>query len=440
MLSILNASIKKQSYCPKTNHTNYLPITQIPHSLTSLKYILFLPVILSCFGAFAQDVTMVKPRETEGALVVDSAKQRDIIDVIQKLFNGDTSPEKRLKPKKANFSIIPYVGYSLSTGFVADIAGNVSFFTTAAHRENRSVIASDISYDSNEQKSFLTRSEIWGKENSFKVVSDLRIQRYPTETYGLGTSATFDTDDHLDFMYLRVYETFFARITGSFYGGMGYNLDHHYNIIETGNADGSVSDFIKYGQAAESTSSGVNLGLLFDNRTNTLNPLGGDFASVIFRQNLTVLSSDANWESLQFDFRKYMRLSSYSNNILAIWTMATFTRGNVPYLDLPSTSADMYNNSGRGYAIGRFRGRNMLYFEAEYRFGITDNGLLGGVAFANGQSFSEFGSNAFMRVAPAAGAGIRIKVNKHSNSNICIDYGVGTGGSRGFFVNLGEVF
>ena len=38
------------------------------------------------------------------------------------------------------------------------------------------------------------------------------------------------------------------------------------------------------------------------------------------------------------------------------------------------------------------------------------------------------------------GFGIRIKVNKVSNTNIAIDYGFGLDGSHGFFVNLGELF
>ena len=81
-----------------------------------------------------------------------------------------------------------------------------------------------------------------------------------------------------------------------------------------------------------------------------------------------------------------------------------------------------------------------MYAEAEYRFGITENGLIGGVVFANAESFSGLQSGSFEGVAPAVGPGLRIKVNKHSNSNICIDYGVGINGSRGLFVNLGEVF
>ena len=413
--------------------------------MKKFKHFVFLVFIFICFKAFPQQATISNTGQNTSpthpnTLIADSAGQKDIIDVIQKIFDKNTPTQKRALPKKANLSVVPYGGYTLSTGFTADISGNIGFYTSADHHENLSVFAADLGYDSKSQKIFLTRSEIWGKNNSYKLVTDIRFQIYPTDTYGLGTFTKLSTDDDLDYRYLRIYETALTKISNDYYAGVGYNLDRHFDITATGNADGSISDFIKYGQTAQSTSSGFNFDFLFDNRKNPLNPLGGSFASVIFRQNLTLLGSDANWESLQLDFRKYIKLSSGSNNVLAIWSIAAFTHGNVPYLDLPSTGSDMYNNSGRGYSIGRFRGRNELYLEGEYRFGITRNGLLGAVLFANGESFSEFETNRFESIAPAAGTGIRIKINKHSDSNICIDYGVGTSGSHGFFVNLGEVF
>jgi hypothetical protein len=84
----------------------------------------------------------------------------------------------------------------------------------------------------------------------------------------------------------------------------------------------------------------------------------------------------------------------------------------------------------------------MLYLESEYRFSFTRNGLFGGVVFVNGQSFSNYpsDSNDYDVIWPGFGAGLRIKVNKHSNTNIAIDYGFGADGSHGLFVNLGEVF
>jgi outer membrane protein assembly factor BamA len=378
--------------------------------------------------------------DSPGTLAADSAGQKDLIDFIQKILDKKTSPEKRNLQQKASFSIIPYGGYTLSTGFSVNISGNVVFFTDQSHRQNISVLDVDASYDSKSQKIILTRSEIWTSNNDYKIVSDLRWERYPTETYGLGTFTTFNTDSHLDYYYVRVYETVLKKVATNYYAGIGYNLDYHYNITAIGNTNNTISDYSKYGQTSHSTSSGINFDFLYDDRKNPLNPLSGFYANAVFRQNAAFMGSNANWQSLQLDFRKYFKLSPKSNNVLAFWSIVSLTSGNVPYLDLPSTGSDMYNNSGRGYAVGRFRGRDMLYLESEYRFGITKNGLLGAVLFANAQSFTEYQTNAFERIAPAAGTGLRIKINKHSNTNICIDYGAGVSGSRGFFVNLGEVF
>jgi hypothetical protein len=82
----------------------------------------------------------------------------------------------------------------------------------------------------------------------------------------------------------------------------------------------------------------------------------------------------------------------------------------------------------------------MVDLEAELRFNITNNGLLGGVIFCDAESLSELSSNKFEVISPAVGLGLRIKFNKFSGTNVCIDYGVGTKGSRGFVGNLGEVF
>jgi hypothetical protein len=82
----------------------------------------------------------------------------------------------------------------------------------------------------------------------------------------------------------------------------------------------------------------------------------------------------------------------------------------------------------------------MVDLEAEYRFGISRNGLIGGVVFANAQSYSEMATNRFEVAQPGYGAGLRIKFNKFSRTNVCIDYGFGLHGSSGLFLNLGEVF
>ena len=389
-----------------------------------------------------QDTALVKnnsPDETQQP-IIDSSKQRDVIDFLQKILKKNVPANSRLHAKKFVFSVVPAIGYSLSTGFAADITSNVAFYTSADRSTNLSAIDLETIYDTKNQKIFTSRSEIWFDHNNYKLTTDLRWEKYPVDTYGLGTSATNATDNPIVYDYVRTYATVFKKITGSFYGGVGYDYDDHYSISQAGNANGTVSDFTKYGFAPQSTSSGVVLNLLFDNRHNPINPLNGGYASIIYRDNFTFLGSNTHWQELSMDFRKYFRLSPDNNNIIAIWSILAFTNGNVPYLDLPYTASDTYDNSGRGYAEQRFRGRNELYLEGEYRFGITNNGLLGGVVFTNAESFSEFQSNRFQKIAPAAGTGLRIKINKHSDTNVCLDYAYGIYGSRGFFVNLGENF
>jgi hypothetical protein len=411
--------------------------------LKTIKYLLCIIAVFSFFKCWAlQDTALVKnnsPDKTQQP-IIDSSKQRDVIDFLQKILKKNTPADSRLHAKKLIFSVVPAIGYSLSTGFAADITSNVAFYTSADRSTNLSAIDLETIYDTKNQKIFTSRSEIWFDHNNYKLTTDLRWEKYPVDTYGLGTSASSATDDPIVYDYVRTYATVFKKITGSFYGGVGYDYDYHYSISQAGNANGTVSDFTKYGFAPQSTSSGIVLNLLFDNRHNPINPLNGGYASIIYRDNFTFLGSDTHWQELSMDFRKYFRLSPDNNNIIAIWSILAFTNGNVPYLDLPYTASDTYDNSGRGYAEQRFRGRNELYLEGEYRFGITNNGLLGGVVFTNAESFSEFQSNRFEKIAPAAGTGIRLKINKHSDTNVCLDYAYGIYGSRGFFVNLGENF
>ncbi len=121
----------------------------------------------------------------------------------------------------------------------------------------------------------------------------------------------------------------------------------------------------------------------------------------------------------------------------------------MPYLALPAIGWDARNRSGRGFIQGRFRGTAELYGEVEWRFRITDNGLLGGVIFSNVSTFtrppvsyqgtSEPGQSLFQNVAVAGGFGLRIMMNRQSRTNITLDLAVGQK-TWGFYFGAGEAF
>ena len=371
-------------------------------------------------------------------------KQKDLIDVMAILIRSPGLVKHNSVHKKTeriHFSVAPGIGYTLSTGFAGIIASNSAFYTSDTDNAKLSNIFADVVYTQNKQLITHIQGNLWTKNNDYNIVTDWRYLKYPQKTYGLGGLTDLEDDFDQDYSYLRLYQTVLKSLGKYFYAGLGYSLDYHWNISETSNDIFAISDAQLYGLPPTTVSSGLNYNMLYDNRNNSINPDRGTYINLLYRQNLTFLGSDENWQSLRVDIRKYYKFPRNSENVLAFWSFNWLTlAGNPPYLDLPSTGWDPYNNLGRGYIQGRFRGKNMFYVETEYRFKISRNGLLGGVAFLNAQTFSEWPSNNFEAINPAGGAGLRLKFNKHSKTNIAIDYGVGAGGSQGFFVNLGEVF
>src|SRR6202012_1084189 len=188
--------------------------------------------------------------------------------------------------------------------------------------------------------------------------------------------------------------------------------------------DGTVSDYVTYGAASHTIASGITFNILYDSRDNAINPFKGGYLAIQYRDNYSWLGSSSSWRSLIIDVRKYYRFPENSDNILALWSYDwLILNGRPGYLDLPSTQWDGNSATGRGYIQGRFRGAQMVYVETEYRFKITRNGLLGGVVFINGESFSAAPGTHLQSIQPGYGPGLRIKLNKTSNTNITVDYG-----------------
>jgi outer membrane protein assembly factor BamA len=344
--------------------------------------------------------------------------------------------------------LVPVVGYSQQTNGVVELALNSAFQQPGA---NVSTIVGAAQYTLRNQLIFTLTSALWLPDNRWALLGDWRIMRYPQSTYGLGMF-TNTTDDvvSMDYKYFRFYQTVLRRVAPAWYVGAGVQLDDHWGIVSRNRRREvtSISHY-PYGVSGRSLSVGPVLSLLHDGRANAINPQGGYLFNVQYRPNLRALGSDHNFQSMIVEGRLYLHPSPRAANILALWSYNALTlSGNPPFLDLPATGWDMYGNTGRGFIQGRFRGKNLVYGEAEYRYGITRNRLLGGVVFANAQSVTEINytrgkgesDGGFERVVPALGAGLRLNLNKASRTNLAIDYAWGLDGSHGLALNLGEVF
>lgn len=389
--------------------------------------------------SIAQDSTSQKKLH-----LFSGKEQIDMIDVARYVFFKNAGPRKDtsdVKTGKLHASLFPGIQYSLQTGFEGTIVGNGAFYTSNKANANISNIQLSVNYTQKSQFFLPVEGSVWTKENKYNILTDWQFAKFPQNTYGLGSFTTTLDADLINFSYIRFYQIIYKTILPDFYIGAGYDLNYYWNIREITPPAGMVTDFEKYGITPTATSSGVTLSTLYDTRRNSINPEPGYYANITYRDNLSFLGSNSNWQSLLFDLRKYNHFPEGSKNTIAFWSYDWFNiAGKPPYLDLMSTAGDSYMNMGRGYVQGRFRGVDLLYLESEYRFGITSNGLIGGVVFANAQSYAETISRRFEKLLPGYGAGFRFKLNKFSKTNVALDYGFGLNGSQGIFANLGEVF
>jgi outer membrane protein assembly factor BamA len=381
--------------------------------------------------------------QTGETVLKDSStvQQKDVVDIFQELLTRQLRKDSALmKDNGPFFSIIPVVGYSLHTGLTGVISTSTTFYSDNERKKNSRILING-NYSVYHQYWVTAISNIFFEKLKLHLTGDTRYYKFPTTTYGLGPKSTFSNPLHIDYSYLRFYQVAFREIASNLFVGMGYNLDLHWNI-ETDSVPGKDLDqFVKYQKGNQSISSGISLNIQYDNRQNAVNPQNGIYANLQVRPKLTFLGSNKNWQSLLIDIRRYVKLPVSSHNILAFWSYNVITlSGTPPYLDLPSIGWDNYSTTGRGYAPGRYTGRNLIYLESEYRFSLTDNGLLGGVIFGNAQSIPNSISDNIRPIIPGGGFGLRIKINKYSGTNLAIDYGFGIRGSHGFFFNMGEVF
>ncbi|HLL44328.1 MAG TPA: hypothetical protein VK369_14360 [Segetibacter sp.] len=374
--------------------------------------------------------------------IIDTARKVDIIDVVKSNFQFTPKTLKRSTGKKVYFSLLPV---SIPRGGKAVITStSAGFFLGKRQNTFLSNVTFSPYLNFKGRYSLAFRSNLYTSKNIWNIQGDTRFSLYPEYIYGTKRNAYQNEKLLINYKYIRFYQTVLRRIKPYFLAGIGYNLDYHINITTLNDTIG-LAKFTGYdhgtGANQNSFSSGLTFNLLYDSRANAINPLPGAYANLVYRTNPNFLGNgDNTWKSLYLDVRKYIAYPDQKRKVVALWSYVwTVLDNNAPYLHLPGIGWDPYQRSGRGIQQNRYRGKTMWYVEGEYRRDLTMNGLLGYVVFANFNTITDPANNRFRGPHPALGAGLRLKFNKRSNTNIAIDYGISKGYSS-FYFNLGEVF
>jgi outer membrane protein assembly factor BamA len=375
----------------------------------------------------------------------------DIGDFARRILHKKVDSAKAANKKKV--AILPSIGYNPSLGFF--IGAKIAGVKQLGDPENTklSAFGMEALITSKGVITVQARHNVFRAANKWNLQGNWQFSKFLIVDYGIGTGnkdyeTKSDSSFPIKFNFIRLGEEVYRKIGKDLYAGVGITFNIRTKIddekLETLHSSPHQRYSLRNGfDTLKYSSNGLLFGLQYNTREHPLRSYGGAYAEVDFRFNPEWLGSSKNSIQFYYDFRKYIGLSKKNpEHVLAFWFTASFKlSGTIPYLELPATGADMYNRSGRAYTIGRFRGPSYSYYETEYRFPITRNKLLSGVAFFNLQTASDdLGKKIFQFWEPGGGAGLRILLQKQSRSTLCADYAIGKYGSRGFFFGLNEVF
>ncbi len=395
----------------------------------------------ACAGA-PQGGAAVAEKVDSSVAPSDTVAQQDAIDVLRQWLHRPVQTEvKGTIPFGLDWSLLPTVSYNpvygVAVGAMLSGAGRLGSKTMRF-----SQLAVSANYSSEGQFQAQVRGDVYGGNGNGLMKADFRYLDTTRSTWGLGPMEPDQEEYPMEFNLTRAYATFFRRVSGPVFIGLGYHFDEFQDIVDTRAAAGDSTPFTDYsgGAPGHTIASGMSINVLADTRDNLVNPSAGYYLSWSFRNYLKDLGADQNWQELWVEMRVYPHVPKRSQNVLAFWLYGWMTFGPGPYLNLPSDGWDTYGRGARGYLQGRIRGASQLYFESEYRFSLTPSGLLGGVVFYNITTTTQPEEQSFGRPDGALGVGLRLKFNKHTDTNLTIDHGWGREGSRGFFLGMSEVF
>jgi hypothetical protein len=378
---------------------------------------------------------------------------KDIFDVLRELRHKPPKDDaaSAMMPGKLMTVVTPYIAANSSNGFMIGAAGDVSFFLGDPKKTRLSSAVASVSYGSKGQLLLSAKLAAYSKNNTWYLSGDDRFNVTSQDTYGLGTSTDPSAKVGTKYNFLRLYEILFHRVFSGFFAGGGF-LFSGYSNIRPAPASEAVwpdSPFVTYSEQngfdlASQNSAGAGVSFFYDYRDSPIDPSRGWYARADYRFFFKgFLGGESEWREVEYDLRTYFRLNRDSRHKLGLWLYGDFvTHGTAPYYGLPATGMDTYGRTGRGYLQGRYRGEEMLYGEIEYRWTIARNGLYGLVVFLNTETLSnkQAGEKLFDSLATGAGIGFRLRINKHSKTNLCLDFGVGKSGAAGFYIGVQEAF
>ena len=326
---------------------------------------------------------------------------------------------------------LPIIYYTPETGVAGGVAVLYLYRSPEAPVTNRPTSATgNIIYTAKKQIVFSVSGDMYFEDNKYRLLTDVTFQKFPNKFYGVGNFTSSDLEESYTPQVFSVRVVGYTHVYSRF--NAGPLLRYEYVSVQETEPLG----VLRAGTIAGSrggTAAGLGFAMNWDSRDNTFATLSGSLQQVTTLFYRGMFGSDYSYTDIQIDSRNFFEVAP--GQVLAIQAAAELTDGAVPFQSLAKFGGQ---NILRGYFEGRYRDRQGVAFQAEYRIPLWWRfGLVGFVGVAQvSPMINEFALNRFWF---AGGLGIRFLLNPDDRINLRLDLGYGNN-SSGTYITVTEAF
>jgi hypothetical protein len=323
---------------------------------------------------------------------------------------------------------LPIVFYTPETGVAGGAAALYLYRDSTSPRA--SSVTADIIYTQKEQ--FIT--EIYGDmyfaSGRYRLSSNLTFQKYPNKFFSIGNNTPESSEETYTPRRFFIKTVFCANLSSNLNIGPMIRFEN-VSMQET-TRGGMLSAGVLPGSRG-GTSAGCGIVANWDSRDNTFAARAGSFYQLTALLYRSAFGSDFSYDDIQIDARNFFTV--LSDHVIAVQGFGEFIDGSAPFQSLAKFGGQ---NLLRGYLDGRYRDRNVVSLQTEYRLPVWWRfGLVGFVGAA--QVADRIGGLALDRFWFSGGVGLRFAWNPEEKINLRVDYGAGSN-SSGLYITATEAF
>jgi len=335
--------------------------------------------------------------------------------------------------RKGHLLILPVIARSIETSWSFGTAISGTFHIN----KNDSTIRTSnlqglVLYSLKKQFIAAVNGTIYFPGEKYILSQQFSYSYFPDKFWGLGRFTPDSIAESYDFRQFYVYLHGQRSLARHLYIGAIYEYQR---LLKVEYISGGLFDKQNIQGRHGYQVSGLGASLTYDTRNDAFAPDKGVFLQGSFNHFNNFLGSDFEYTNYVIDTRGFIK--TYKNQVLALQAYAFLNNGDVPLRSLASFGGA---NSMRGYYDGRYRDKDQVVLQAEYRMPVYRR--LGAVVFGGiGNVSNNCDYIALEGLKYSYGGGLRIALTRSEKLNLRLDYGISRGArSKGFYFQLGEAF